>query len=239
MKGKKSDPIPEEVEMILETYGMTVADSCWWSQTAQKWIIRHNACEQIASLADIKWPEPPQILAIDLGSGGKSGKVAILGWAEMTKGKKKRREWSTGEASPGNNHNAYPLAMAEKRLKDRLILKLVFAGVHGDLYSEVEADFDGKHEKKSSLPIKANGEISKPKVTMGATKAKKTSPEQKRIMATLRSMAEFDPDTVLADTEWTWKKLFEEARDATRGGVEMPPKDVTFFGDWIAWGQTV
>ena len=47
-------------------------------------------------------------------------------------------EWSIGEASPYNNKNAYPFAMAEKRAKDRVILKLV--GLHGDVYSQDEAD---------------------------------------------------------------------------------------------------
>jgi hypothetical protein len=47
-------------------------------------------------------------------------------------------EWSFGEAAPYNNKNSYPYAMAEKRAKDRVILKLV--GLHGDAYSEDEAD---------------------------------------------------------------------------------------------------
>ncbi len=47
-------------------------------------------------------------------------------------------EWSFGEAAPYNLKNNYPFAMAEKRAKDRVILKLV--GLHGDAYSEIEAD---------------------------------------------------------------------------------------------------
>ena len=49
-----------------------------------------------------------------------------------------KSEWSIGEASPSNNKNSYPYAMAEKRAKDRVILKLV--GLHGDVYAEDEAD---------------------------------------------------------------------------------------------------
>ena len=49
-----------------------------------------------------------------------------------------KSEWSIGEAAPYNNKNSYPFAMAEKRAKDRVILKLV--GLHGDVYSEDEAD---------------------------------------------------------------------------------------------------
>ena len=36
-----------------------------------------------------------------------------------------RTENSFGEAAPYNNKNNYPLAMAEKRAKDRVILKLL------------------------------------------------------------------------------------------------------------------
>ena len=46
--------------------------------------------------------------------------------------------WSIGEVAPNNCKNAYPFAMAEKRAKDRVILKL--AGLHGYVYSEDEAE---------------------------------------------------------------------------------------------------
>ena len=42
------------------------------------------------------------------------------------------------EASPKNNKNNYPYAMAEKRAIDRAILKLI--GLHGFVYSEDEVD---------------------------------------------------------------------------------------------------
>ena len=41
-----------------------------------------------------------------------------------------------GEASPKNNRNSYPYAMAEKRAIYRAILKLI--GIHGFVYSEDE-----------------------------------------------------------------------------------------------------
>jgi hypothetical protein len=43
-------------------------------------------------------------------------------------------EW--GEASPSNNKNAYPVAMALKRAYDRCVLALL--GIHGWVYSEDE-----------------------------------------------------------------------------------------------------
>jgi hypothetical protein len=54
------------------------------------------------------------------------------------------RIWTTGEATKANCRNPYYAAMCEKRLKDRLTLKLL--GVHGigGIYSEDEADFDSE-----------------------------------------------------------------------------------------------
>jgi len=55
-----------------------------------------------------------------------------------------KSEWSIGEAVVNSNYKvsgkqaAYPYAMAEKRAKDRVILKLI--GLHGFAYSEEEAD---------------------------------------------------------------------------------------------------
>jgi hypothetical protein len=72
----------------------------------------------------------PTIIESDCGNGV----VAICVAGHMDK----RTEWSFGEAAPKNNKNAYPYAMAEKRAKDRVILKLV--GLHGLVYSEEESD---------------------------------------------------------------------------------------------------
>ena len=47
-----------------------------------------------------------------------------------------------------NNKNSYPYAMAEKRAKDRVILKLI--GVAGFVYSEDEADAF-KEERPDSM----------------------------------------------------------------------------------------
>jgi hypothetical protein len=62
------------------------------------------------------------------------GVVAIKCYASL--GNKKVITY--GEASPKNNKNSYPYAMAEKRAIDRAILKLI--GLHGFVYSEDEVD---------------------------------------------------------------------------------------------------
>lgn len=70
-----------------------------------------------------------------------------------------RTEWATGEAAPYNNKNNYPFAMAEKRAKDRVILKLV--GLHGDVYSEEEADElkEGKPTPKKLMDLDTDARV--------------------------------------------------------------------------------
>lgn len=93
------------------------------------WIAYHRALEKVAAAKQIVF-EKPEIAFKD--DAGKS--VTILVTGKMGD----KTEWSFGEAAPSNNKNAYPWAMAEKRAKDRVILKLL--GLHGDVYSEEEAD---------------------------------------------------------------------------------------------------
>lgn len=92
------------------------------------WVAYHRTLEKIAAKADITF-YPPTVIE----SNGKDGVVAICVTGLMGD----KTEWSFGEAAPKNNKNSYPYAMAEKRAKDRVIIKLV--GLHG-IYSEEEAD---------------------------------------------------------------------------------------------------
>ena len=92
-------------------------------------MVYHRVLEQIAAKAKIAF-EPPIVL--EANSPAKCAAICVTGsMGDM-------REWSIGEAAPGNNKNAYPYAMAEKRAKDRVVLKLI--GLHGLAYSEDEAD---------------------------------------------------------------------------------------------------
>ena len=59
----------------------------------------------------------------------------MLGSAEMND----VQVWTTGEVSINNCKAPYPFAMAEKRLKDRLTLKLINAYEYG-IFSDSEAD---------------------------------------------------------------------------------------------------
>jgi hypothetical protein len=114
-----------------------VAEDELWEVHGSTWCVKHKALERIAAEVGIVW-EKPELKVCDMAAG----LTAILVGGKLGD----HVEYSFGEASPKNNKNSYPLAMAEKRAKDRVILKLL--AVHGDLYSEEEAD-DFKQSRQS------------------------------------------------------------------------------------------
>jgi len=91
------------------------SDSLW--DCHGNWILKHKACEKIAADKGITFDEP---IIIESNAEKNIAVVVVTGYLGD------RMEWS------------YPYAMAEKRAKDRVILKLI--GLHGDVYSESEAD---------------------------------------------------------------------------------------------------
>jgi hypothetical protein len=122
-------PPNERVQDFMKTYGVN-ADEVWEVRAGTgNYSIKHGALERIAAEQKITF-ETPLMLEFHAGE-----KIAVL----CVTGKKgDRTEWSIGEAAPYNNKNAYPFAMAEKRAKDRVILKLL--NTHGTIYSEEELD---------------------------------------------------------------------------------------------------
>jgi hypothetical protein len=144
--------LPEHVKELAEKHGLSKAD-IW--DCHGTWVIYHRALEAAAARAGVKWL-PPQLVETDSGKAVSLIATGMLG---------DHLEWSVGEASPKNNKNAYPWAMAEKRAKDRVILKLL--GFAGEVYSEEEADDfkrpngandDGQRVPKVDVaPLDANG----------------------------------------------------------------------------------
>lgn len=117
------------IEAIRTKYSLAANDFWELPQKKGTWLAKHAALEVVAAKAKIEFLAP-QVLEAD----GTNKCVALC----VTGSLEDRAEWSIGEASPANNRNAYPYAMAEKRGKDRVILKLI--GLHGLVYSEDEAD---------------------------------------------------------------------------------------------------
>tara|TARA_R100001594_G_scaffold3161_2_gene12023 strand:+ start:39 stop:533 length:495 start_codon:yes stop_codon:yes gene_type:complete len=119
--------VPEAVGLVLKEIGLTPEDAGW--DCHGTYVLLHKALEKVAVKQGIIF-DPPQILTAN--ATAKEAVVLCVGHMG------EKSEWSIGEAAPYNNKNSYPFAMAEKRAKDRVILKL--AGLHGDVYSEAEAD---------------------------------------------------------------------------------------------------
>ena len=112
---------------LIKKYKLAASDAVW-SCHGRK-IVLHKALETIATGEGIKF-DAPQVIEANA-----SEKIAVV---LVTGHKGDLSDWSFGEAAPYNNKMGYPYAMAEKRAKDRVILKLL--GLHGEVYSESEAD---------------------------------------------------------------------------------------------------
>lgn len=128
----------DRIKDILAQYGEPMEGNCWSVQGQR--VILHKALERIAAKASIAF-DPPVVLRAE------ADEAVLIVTGSRPGG---RAEWSIGEAKIGANYRvsgkqaAYPYAMAEKRGKDRVILKLI--ELHGYAYSEDEADDfkDGK-----------------------------------------------------------------------------------------------
>lgn len=112
-----------------------------WEVHGSTWVVKHRALERVAAEQGITWDRPAM-----LECNSADGVAAMCVFGKLGD----RMEWSIGEALVirqdriGGNYKVtgkqagYVYAMAEKRAKDRVILKLLEA--HGSLYSEAEAD---------------------------------------------------------------------------------------------------
>ena len=131
---KPLDPIIEEV---LNRYEIDPRRALW--DCHGTWVIYHKYVELIGMKAGVIL-DSPRIIECSV----EKKFVVILVEGALGQGEDAPYAWSYGEAAPYNNKNAYPFAMAEKRAKDRVILKLV--GLAGHVYTDQDvADIkDGK-----------------------------------------------------------------------------------------------
>lgn len=118
----------KELMAFMSLHNVDASD-VWEVRTGGAWAIKHSALERVAADRGITF-EPPTIIEAKLADKI----VAMCVTARMGD----RAEWSIGEASPANCKNSYFYAMAEKRAKDRCVLKLL--NTHGAVYSEAEAE---------------------------------------------------------------------------------------------------
>jgi hypothetical protein len=137
----------QRIKDILAKYGEDIEAATWRVQGQR--VIYHAALERIAAQARIVFDSPTILRAEE-----REAVILVHGRKSVVSEEPVQSEWSIGEAHMDLNYKTsgkqqpYPYAMAEKRAKDRVILKLL--NLHGDLYSEEEADAF-KREKEEAL----------------------------------------------------------------------------------------
>ena len=125
----------EKINELKKEYDLD--DSDFWAlpQNKRLRILHHDACEKIASKAGVRYEKPEWL------SRGEAGVWAVQasGYIPNESDDPENILWTTGEASKDNCTAKYLVNMAEKRAKDRLVLKLIKAYEYG-IKSEEEAD---------------------------------------------------------------------------------------------------
>ena len=138
----------KQIADTLVRYGEPFGGNVWRVQGTA--VIYHKTLERIAAQAGIVF-EPPTVIR----SERDEAVILVTGRLPGAKPGQGRVEWSLGEALVNVNYRvsgkqaAYVYAMAEKRGKDRVILKLI--ELHGLVYSEEEADEFRSHQS----PVRA------------------------------------------------------------------------------------
>ena len=124
------------IKDIQEKYNLKL-DDFWEHKQSKSWILTHDACTKVGNQEGIELVDinvinsEPDLVRILVTM--KKGSVSIT---------------TFGEADRKNCFNPYLAAMAEKRGRDRAILKLINAYEYG-VYSEVEADSFEKNKNVS------------------------------------------------------------------------------------------
>ena len=134
--------IPQNVIEVFKELGLDPKKDGW--NCHGSYVLYHKTLEKIAASKGVTFDAPVIV------ESNAQERICVLC---VTGRLGDKVEWSIGEAMPinidrGKNQQSYPYAMAEKRAKDRVIIKLV--GLYG-AYSQDEADWDAIKEEKDKL----------------------------------------------------------------------------------------
>ena len=145
--------IPEQITKIADKYKLSLPKSpadknadIWC--VGKNFILKHDALTRIAKVEGIIFHQP-QITEIK--SDNKYYGFMMIGEAELDG----MKIWTTADSTKENTMAKYYINMCEKRLRDRLTLKLLDLYEYG-LYSDVEAeDFKKPVEDKPMTKYQA------------------------------------------------------------------------------------
>ena len=198
----------KKISEVLGKFGEPMAGNVWRVQGTA--VIYHKTLERIAAQANVVFDEPKIIRA--------ERDEAVI---QVTGRMGERVEWSIGEALIGVNYRvsgkqaAYVYAMAEKRAKDRVILKLI--ELHGYVYSEEEADeFKQGHPGYAEAHVeaeKADADKTKVEVTAADGKVEDDLKQKIKKAKTINAVTDL---MLHADTQKLLNDLPEGVRDEIR-----------------------
>ena len=125
--------VSDNIKNLLKEVNIPLSGDVGWDCYGT-FVLFHQTLERIAEIKKISF-DPPELLHRDTDPVN----IAMIVVGRMTVGDSERTEWSIGECNESNlKVKNYPFAMAEKRAKDRVVLKL--CGISGEAYSSEEAD---------------------------------------------------------------------------------------------------
>ncbi len=169
---------PAEIVEFMKTYNVR-ENEVWPVPGGKAYAVKHSALERIAAEKRIEF-QPPQIVEGDTASKT----VTLIVYAQMGDIK----VWSFGEVNPSNNKNAYVWSMAEKRGKDRCILKLL--NIHGVLYSDDELTDSGEPNGTYTPPGETVEFPGDPAIRRSSNEIKRNQPGRwTEIETAIRNMA--------------------------------------------------
>tara|TARA_R110002072_G_scaffold169976_1_gene323547 strand:+ start:1232 stop:1912 length:681 start_codon:yes stop_codon:yes gene_type:complete len=120
----------------------------WQHKQSGQWILKHNSIEKIANAENIK------IQKIEPLYQSETSSRFLITMGKWVDDKCVEVVITTGEADKSNCTNAYITAMAEKRGKDRAILKLINAYEYGISSEEEMDDFKASKPKAdNTIPV--------------------------------------------------------------------------------------
>jgi hypothetical protein len=141
----------QEIRELFQKHKISLSRDDVWEVQGNP-VVKHQALERLSSALRIIWHKPEVLRA-------ERDEAVLIVTGNLPSGPS---EWSIGEAVIGQNLLArnktaiYPYAMAEKRAKDRVILKL--AGLYGS-HSEEEADDFKQGSKPEEQKILSSKDI--------------------------------------------------------------------------------
>ena len=188
----------------------------WQHKQSGQWILKHDSVEKIANAEDIR------IQKIESLYQSETSCRFLITMGKWINGSCEEVIITTGEADKSNCTNAYLAAMAEKRGKDRAILKLIKAYEYG-ISSEEEAD-----DFKESKPKVAN---TKPK-TMPPVNLKDQEVPNPHYDAAINDLGGMPLGDDEVDDDWN-------GNEVCKFGKYKDVKWVDILDDsWINWVST-